>query len=561
MKNFSLLLVSMWFVQIGAAQILEKENIVDIEKKTAYAGYPSDIRIDDAKKQFQLVYVTKEKKKEIRRNRLVFDYDLNLVDDIQETIPVSGKVDRSKAENADKVKDMPANYRGEEFTTTSLSITGIMNNKIEKVETTYTYNWTSNSYEKKTKVLEQVKTKELVGKPASNPYIGHYVNSDGDLIYLTGTVDKERLVVLSYKAHKINVNLEKELIDEWKFDYVQRQFYAGTLDVNGEPHIIYVFANAGGKVYKKKVNQSPVANEWTYIRLSEKGKVVNRAKFQTKANNWQILGVQEQDGSVFVYGPGESKGVGESHQDLLTPIGTGKQDVFQILKVTGDKVDFVSGPSLDKINDKIVIPASQKKADKYDGKRVDFRNFNIAANGDIFINAQDYSINPQVGYPAYKNLMMFHFAADGTFKRLYSIESQKKKSGVGGVVDPATDPRYIKDRGEVLSAPSGAMYWITYTVKQISKSVASWTEGSYEYTQTTYVPRYTGAIAKFDPEAGTLDAYKELGNDQFLLYAIPSIGIPSIAIDGGTKIVFIGYGSTKETKRKIWLGKLDPLKM
>jgi hypothetical protein len=559
-KAFLFAIFSFAISIIGHGQILDKENVIDIAKKTAYSGYPSDIRINDQEKKFELIYTTKEKKKELRRNRLVFDYDLNLLDDIQEVISLRDKIDR-KTETSTESDVLPKNYRGEEFSNTELRIAGMSGGKIEKVETKYTYNWTSQSYEKETNVLEEVKVKALIGKPGSDPYAGHYNNEDGDLIYLSGTVDPKRIAVLNFKAHKINANLEKELMGEWGFDYVQRPFFAGFLDNNGELNPVYIYANAGGKIYKKKINMSPEPNEWTYVRLGPNGELLNTAKFKTKANNWQILGVKEKDGSVFVYGPGESKGVGEKHQDVYAAIGTGKQDVFQILKVTGNNVDFVAGPTLDEINDKVSIPAGQKKAEEYDGKRVVFENFSFAENGDIFINAQDYGVHAKVGKPLYKSLFMFHFGSDGSFKRLYSIASQKNNSGLGGVVEPLTDARFWKDEGEVVSGPSGAMYWATYTAQSIAKSIDSWTVGNYEYTQTTYIPQYTGAIAKFDPENGVLEAYNELGTNQFYLYAIPSRGIPSIRIDNGTKMIFLGYGNTKETRKQIWLGRLDPLKL
>ncbi|WP_420316511.1 hypothetical protein [Ekhidna sp.] len=547
------------------AQLLEKENIIDLSKKdsrfSAFYGFPNEVIVNDQNQQFELVYVNKVKRKSIKRNRLVFDYDLNLISDHSEEIEVRGYDANQTTVKTDAAK-MPANYKGEDYSTTMLTLGGSMNNKIEKTEATYNYNWTSRTYDVETKVIEKVKAKELVGKTMQNPYVLHYNNAAGDLLYVSGTVNKKRLVVDAYKVHRIKPNMESEVVAEWSFDYVQRHFFGGWfLTETGDVNMILVFANAGGKVYKPKVNQAPNPNEWTYVRLSPKGELMNKATFKTKANNWQILGAYEKDGSVYVYGPGESKDVNEKHQDILAAIGTGKQDVFQILKVTDDKVDFVAGPTLDEINQLSVKPAGQKKKVEYDGKRVAFGNLNIAPNGDIFINAQDWSLDARSTKPLYKSLLMFQFAADGTFKRLYGIESQKEKAGIGGAIDPDTDPRFFQDQGQIFTGPNGNMFWNTFTVNQINKYVSKWTEGSIEYTQTTIVRRFTGAIAKFDPESGTLEDYQKLGDEKFLLYALPSEGIPSISIDGGKKKIFLGYGSTKETKNQIWLGKLDPAKL
>ncbi|WP_421764355.1 hypothetical protein [Ekhidna sp.] len=547
------------------AQLLEKETIIDLSKKdsrfSAFYGFPNEVIVNDQNQQFELVYVNKVKRKSIKRNRLVFDYDLNLISDHSEEIEVRGYDANQTTVKTDAAK-MPANYKGEDYTTTMLTLGGLMNNKIEKTEAKYDYNWTSRTYDVETKVIEKVKAKELVGKTMQNPYVLHYNNAAGDLLYVSGTLNKKRLVVDAYKVHRIKPNMESEVVAEWSFDYVQRHFFGGWfLTETGDVNMILIFANAGGKVYKPKVNQAPKPNEWTYVRLSSKGELMNKASFKTKANNWQILGAYEKDGSVYVYGPGESKGVNEKHQDILAAIGTGKQDVFQILKITDDNVDFVTGPTLDEINQLSVKPAGQKKKVEYDGKRVAFGNLNIAPNRDIFINAQDWSLDARSTKPLYKSLLMFQFAADGTFKRLYGIESQKEKAGIGGAIDPDTDPRFFQDQGQVFAGPNGNMFWNTFTVNQINKYVSKWTEGSIEYTQTTIVKRFTGAIAKFDPESGTLEDYQKLGDDKFLLYALPSEGIPSISIDGGKKKIFLGYGSTKDTKNQIWLGKLDPAKL
>ncbi len=155
-----------------------------------------------------------------------------------------------------------------------------------------------------------------------------------------------------------------------------------------------------------------------------------------------------------------------------------------------------------------------------------------------------------------KDFFLFHFAADGTFKRLYGLESVKDKAGIAGAIDPNTDPRFYPDEGEVFQGSDGTMYWNIYGVKRVDKYVSSWTSGSYEYTETTWIPRLTGAIAKFDVASGTVDEVKQLGNGDFTLYRIPSIGTPSIAIEGGTKRIYIGNGGEKG--RQIWLGKMDP---
>ncbi len=545
----------------GLAQILDKEVTFDLTKKeaggAAFNGYPNDIVIDDANQQFELVFVTKSKPSYVVQNRLIFDYDLNYKETITEEYElVEG------GEVPEVVRKTNPNYKGDVIENVNLDLkwtpAGI---RMQKKKVSYTYNWDKGDYDYAEEVLEQLKVKELFGKTMYNPYTWHCNDpANGDLIYVSGTIDpKQKFATQGYKIRRVNTDLEVSDVGMIDFKYYQKFFNAGWVTTDtGESFAVLIFANAGGKgVYQPKVNQSPTVNEWTYLAIKADGTVINRATFQTKVNNWYILGTKYKDGSVYIYGPGETKGVGDKHQELMAAIGTGKQDAFQVIKVTGDKVDFVAGPSLDEMNDKASKPASQKKFIEYDGRKIDFREFNFASNGDIFISAQDFSTDVTTTLPLYKDLFMFHFGADGTFKRLYGINSIKK-TGVKGIVDRNTDPRFYPEEGVVYQAPSGSMYWMLSGVQQISKYVSKSYSYNTETTTTTWIPRFNCAIAKFDPESGTLDEFQKLGNDDFLLYQLPNTGAVLTPFDGGSKLLFLGYGGEKG--RQLWLGKLDPSK-
>ncbi|MEQ9299011.1 MAG: hypothetical protein RIF33_10625 [Cyclobacteriaceae bacterium] len=564
MKNVTIVVAVMLLVSPQlSAQILEKEVIFDLDKKeartAAILGYPNDIVVDDANGRFELVYVTKAKNKYLRKNRLIFDYDLNHLETITDEIDVEG--DYEDVPTVEIAQTHP-NFRGERFVQTSLQLNvGLTSNKLEKTEVTYTYDWQNAKYNTETEVLAEMKTKELMGKLTMNPYAIHWNDAvSGDLIYVSGIVTKT-FGTDGYKIRRVTPDMVQTELEPISFDYVQKQFYGGWVtNSDGTSDLIMIYAAAGGKgVYKPKVNASPEVNDWTYVRLSPTGEIKHRASFKTKVHNWDILGSVLRDGSVYVYGPGETKGVNDELQPLMGFPGTGKQDAFQIIKATGDNIDFVAGPTLDEMNAVAAKPADQKKLIEYDGRKVEFRNFNFSSNGDMFISAQDYSKDARSTKPLYKDFFLFHFAADGSFKRLYGLESVKDKAGIAGAIDPNTDPRFYPDEGEVFQGSDGTMYWNIYGVKRVDKYVSSWTSGGYEYTEITWIPRLTGAIAKFDVASGTVDDVKELGNGDFTLYRIPSIGTPSIAIEGGAKRIYIGNGGEKG--RQIWLGKIDPAQL
>ena len=542
MKNFKSIALSTLMVlgTLGTANAqLAAEKTHDVSKK-ARNGYLGNVVVDDVKKQFDMVFVTKSTNKKIKFDVYQYDYDLNLINEF------SDEQDVEKART--KYQWFGKKYKGDEYSVTELRLGGMMLNKLQLVQINYKYGWLSGKYKKKEKVLNDVKAKNLFGKPMFNPRQFHYNDPEtGNLVYVNAVMDKA-FGIEKYIINNISPDLQKTVVGEFQIGFYQRLMYQGFI-ANSDDDVAIIFADAGGKgVIKPKKNQSITPTRWTYLRLAKDGKLKEKIHFDTKALNWAVSGAVEKDGAVYLYGAGESGGVGTNHQKLMAQIGTGKQDVFQVIKIKGGKTEFVSAPTLDDFEAKAKKPASQKKLTIYNGRKVEIRGIDVTSSGDIFINAQDYSVDAtgKVGGNIYKDLFMFHFDKNGALKSSYGIESTQKKGGLGGGL---LDARFHATDGTIIESADGKkLYWMLFPVKKIFtyKEIS----GSYEYTY--YIPRIAPRAGAIDIATGEVSDFQEFGGEKFFLFNTH----PFINIEGGTKIIYLGEGGEKG--KQIWLGKFDP---
>ena len=545
-KHAAIFLLFMLAAGIAKGQLLSAENTHDLDKRKVNVrnhGQPSDVIVDEANRQFQVIYTTNTKRKSIQIDKLTFDYDLKFVKEETEEIELV-KSKKSK---------YTRNYRGDEYTIEG--VTAIRNNagrlEFQKLQTSYKYNWFSGAYKKSVKKLDKAKFNDDGKRKLT--YVSHYDNPEtGEVLAIAGQPDKF-FQVKTYKVLRVNANLDKVSEADINVDYVQRLMYAAPLPAGDESiasDFVMVLAAAGGKgVYKPKINADPNVTNWTYVRISPEGEIREKLNFDTKALNWQVLGATEKDGSVYVYGVGESKGVGEDHQKFTAVIGTGKQDLFQILKVSGGKVDFVSAPGLDEINEKNEKPASQKKKSEYSGKSVVFNDIRVTSSGDVFITAQDFTNLGTKGGPIYKDLFLFHFAANGTFKKLYGFENPQKKAA-----------NTIPTEGTIFEGSNGKFYWFLSALNDVYQR--QWKSWSYlpgdvvkETTTTITIPLIQYRGGQMDIAAGKIDDFQTFGGGDFNIFP----NTPWIHIEGGKKMVFLGFGGEKG--RQLWLGKFDPTQL
>ncbi|MEM9023057.1 MAG: hypothetical protein AAGB22_04915, partial [Bacteroidota bacterium] len=268
-----------------------------------------------------------------------------------------------------------------------------------------------------------------------------------------------------------------------------------------------------------------------------------------KVHTWKVIDIYEKDGAYFLYGPGVAKKVEKTYYKGATPQAVEKGFTnFQLIRLENGSATFVSAPTLDEFAQKTKKPVGQKKPKVYNGKKVDIRGLDISTSGDIFINAQDYSVDA-VGDSRgllYKDLYMFHFSKDGTLKASYGIQSTAKKGGLGGTMQDAR--RYATGGSIVESADGKKLYWMLFPIKkvQMHKEV----HGNYEYTY--YTPRMAPRAGSIDLTSGELSEFQEFGGEKFYLFNAH----PFVQIEAGSQVLYLGEGGDKG--RQIWLGKFSP---
>ena len=318
---------------------------------------------------------------------------------------------------------------------------------------------------------------------------------------------------------------------------------------------IVVFAPSG--MFKKEADPKPT--NYTYVRLSTKGKIIEKFNFDSPSNGWRIQGAYEKEGSVFLYGsaitkdptknyldktykfapmvastsasaaekaeanatggPGAAGAVsafasmgaqdfGQTQEAVDVALDELKYTNFQIGKVTNGKFDFISSPNIEEFEKKQAKPADQKKFVVFDGKKFVISGISFSSAGDIFISGQDFTNKD--GKRIYKGVYMFQFTTTGELKRNYGVfMDQKKKSGFFNK-SPLTSDMIIANNYIHESADGKNLYWLLRGAKSIRKESST----SWNTTTTTWTPLYGFDYGNIGIGSGELSEFKTFGEDE-----------------------------------------------
>ena len=160
--------------------------------------------------------------------------------------------------------------------------------------------------------------------------------------------------------------------------------------------------------------------DFEMIRVSKEGKVIKRIEFKVKSSEWNIINVTANAGSLYFIGPAnEGKPLGASKVSVSFGENT-KYNFYQIAKITGDNVDYVTSTKLDEFEAKLKKPASQKKSPEYKGKKFTIRNISVAKDGAVFIYGQNFSGEK------WDDILMFYFDKTGVLKAQYGVRLEER---------------------------------------------------------------------------------------------------------------------------------------
>lgn len=584
-------ILSLVLICSASAQIAQ-EKTVELTGKSKNKGYLGNVVVDDAKQQFDMVFVTKDNNRKIKFDVYQFDYNLNLLNNFS---------DEQEVKNANsKYKWFKYKGDGENDVEMYEGITAEQNMLgkliLKKMQTIKKFNWWTGNYEYETKQLDKVKptTMDEDGKKRKLYYLKHQeISSSGELLALT-LENKGMKAMLAPERNYLLLRFNKDLqiAEETPLPFTSPQnlIFAGSIagtDPNEDLDAVYVFAPA--KFYNKI--DDPIPTNFTYVRVAPGGKIINRFNFQSKCNNWAIMDVAQNGNDIFLYGAGYMDKPEKNYSELtITAGGLGaipmtdetretiweekKYSHLQIMKITDGKLSFVNAVSVDDVNAKSIKPPSQKKMYEFDGKRFVLNSINITGSGDIFIDGQDFKNQKPIGSSyavrVFQDLLMFQFDKDGNFKRFYGIENTAKNR-----LRPIANAKAVPSRSFLIESPDKKnLIWNVFFVKDVDEDCSLQTSTFMNTTTTTttcyYTPLFQGKIGNIDIESGNISDFKLYGGEDFYLYMDFESNKGNkdgyFEINGGKQFIFLarqrkgGFTGTERWGSSVWFGKFDPTK-
>ncbi|MCD6018246.1 MAG: hypothetical protein K0S53_1367 [Bacteroidetes bacterium] len=571
------------------AQVPILEKTYEVSRK-AKNGYLGNIEMNKEKETIDMIYVLPSLlPRKVKTEIYTYDKDLNLLNTVREE------------EWAEKLKTRWKwfNYKGDVYSTINLAASVDLTGGVvfRQKQITYYYNWYYGRYTKKVKQLEKIKAKtETDSKYA---YRASYeVEADSNLLVIAGRTEKK-----THKAYthfdilscdnKVNI----KPIGTLEFKYPNGVYFSAPLKDDNEAlsnddfprDWILIFAPIG----MFKDDKDPKPTNYTYVRLSPQGQVVERFNFDSPSNGWRVLGAYEKDGSVFLYGSAITKDPTEKYIDKLynnlqmapttsasqeekdlaaaapngnpfggfaamsstdygatqealdVPLDELKYTNFQIGKITNSKFDFISSPNIEEFEKKKAKPADQKKFVAFDGKKFVVNGISFTSSGDVFISGQDFvkKDNKKI----YKGVYMFQFEPNGTLKKNYGvfIDQSKKKGFMSNKL--LTSDMIMADNSIFESGDGKSLYWLMRS----AKTVVCNTETSGGYKTETCTPLFGFDYGSINITNGELSEFKSFGDEEkreYYLFANTS------SYKMGTNLFFFS-----ETKKgdKILLTRMD----
>jgi len=485
---------------VAQSQTIDVEKNFDVSKD-AQKGFIHMIDNNEAKQQLDVIYRVRAKRNQAKFITYTFDYNFNLVNQAEEVIDMEKELPS---------KYRPKRYKGENYEVEGLYVEPNMMGSLvlKRKVTRYNWNWFKGDYNATTSVEGKLKAKTDDDKKLFYHY--HIEESnDGTAMILAGEKGgKEGPLnhLMNFHFLKYDINLTK--LADVSVNFETPQALAGTWsflnDDGKQSDFVAVFAPTkiknfvgGGKFWSKD------PSEYTYVRVSYDGKLIDRITFKSPGSLWRIDEfIKSQDGSVYIYGPSN---------DVTDDYYAGRQDVssektkwprFQLAKISNNKLEFVTSTSMDDFKAKLKPQPDGKKGDPYNGRRVQFVYSAISPTGELVLSGQNYGMaknsKGQVIGREYEDLVMFHFDTKGQLISEYTMN--KKKAAL------SPDYQFFE-----FSSDGKAMYWSFFD--NIDTKVVK------ELDFTIEKPLAMPKMAKINLTNGTFEKYTEYGKgDNFAHY-------------------------------------------
>jgi len=479
-----------------------RAQTVDIEKtfevsKDAMKGFIHQVVNDDKNNQITFTYRVRAKKNQAKFINYTFDYNFDLVDQSEEVVDFEKEIPS---------KYKPKRYKGEGYEVEGLYVEPNMMDTLvlKRKVTRFDWNWIQLQYRWSTSVEGKLKAKTDDDKKLF--YHNHIENiNDGTAMILAGEKGTVKggpyNHMMNFHFLKYDVNLTKLADVNVNFETPQALVASYGYPVEEDADktdMIAVFSPFKEKRYMGPKIWSDNPTEYTYVRVSYDGKLVDKGTFQSPNSIWRIDDfVMAKDGAVYFYGPSNDDKKDYFYSRAEVSGDKQKWPGFQLAKFKDGKMQFVSSTPMDEFKAKLKAQPDGKKGDPYTGRRISFTEAIISPSDEIILSGQNYGMmrngKGQIIGREYEDLVMFHFDASGKLISQYTMNKKQKGN--------APDSQFFE------FTPDGkTMYWSyfdnvgTRTVKELDLIVEK--------------PLGVPKMAKINLANGAFDNYSEYGNGE-----------------------------------------------
>ena len=594
-KTTSLILLAFISGLFCFGQKLSIENTYKFESlnKNSYLG---NVEYNQNDKTTRLYYVAKDMTQTVFTT-YIFDENLSFVEEQRDEYSI---IDATMdAINSVRAKYEWFNYRGEEYTQEAVWVLPSWKGEIvaRKVLYTYKYSWVLGNYYRTYKVMDK---QTISGIDGGRLFLYDRIDNslDGSVLILVGLKadkdDKENKWQESRKFQFIKITSNFEAIPgdiiefdsdmgisftkvlsqsteimeteggegEGSFtDYLEKS--AGDL---ADGDAVLIFTPIKSLMDRKHMSSDPGAH--TIVILNADGKIETRIDYNTPTSGWVVEGYSlSPDGKdIYFFGPAKDDAYVNNLMPVNTPFGSPdnvaeiKWKNFQVMKVNGGKVVYLNSTPLEDFKAKAVNPPSQKRSPDYVGKNFEKTLAYVTPGGELIISGQKYTTT-QVPDPnssvqgatktvidEYKDLVMFHFDAQGVLKAQYGIRRDKNNKYSKANLTP--QDVYINADGSIL-------YWVYGEIQGMRKGFEIGTsimgfQGSIGVSKKKLL--YYPAVSRIDLANASVGDFVPLGTDaegKQVYYTNPEF--PQLLSEDKKTLTFIGEDKPGDV---VWLARM-----
>jgi hypothetical protein len=214
---------------------------------------------------------------------------------------------------------------------------------------------------------------------------------------------------------------------------------------------------------------------------------------KTGASVWAINQMITTGESIYMMGPANE---GKYIDQVNIYDEKMKWKLFQLGKLTGDKVEYMTTTDLDEFEAKLKVPPSQKKTPSYRGKRFHFTTADLYHDGSIVICGQNYTKQKKgnATVKSYKDVITFYFDPQGKLKAQYGVRREENNKWAK-----------LMPTGQLVNKGKSTIYW---TVLEMD-GVRMEREGKEKAIKALLYPN----VARIDPATGDISDFVQFGTE------------------------------------------------